>query len=243
MNSARTCEIEVSSDATPPGQTAVPSERPFLSIVIPVRDAAGTLPQTLQSVTRWIADAAMNVEVIVIDDGSTDGTRAAASAFARRIQNLQVLRHVESRGLLESIRTGERAASGSLIAFGREVEIAASLEAGADLITSIIEGADVAALPLAPERLVTPIPPSTSRKLSDSCRDWLRRAVAPKRRDPALLLCRASALRRMTSSAEPADCEADPDWLALARRARCALSLVRRGSAPSPRRLLAAPRA
>ena len=87
--------------------------------MIPVRDAAGSLPATLNAITRWIAESTFGVEVVVIDDGSSDGTRATASSFGRRIANLQVLRHVERRGRLEAVRTGEQAANGELIAFGR----------------------------------------------------------------------------------------------------------------------------
>jgi glycosyltransferase involved in cell wall biosynthesis len=230
MYSDIAAKIEVTSDATPMGTSPAPSDQPFLSIVIPVRNAAGSLPEALLGVSGWVAAATMSAEVIIVDDASADGTRAAASAFYRRLPNLQVLRHVDARGPLESIRTGERAASGTLIVFGRVNELAASLEAGPDLVESIVQGADVAALPRAPERIVTPIPPTASRRISDQCREWLRRAVTQKRRDPVLYLCRANALRKMTASAMPADLAGEPDWLALARRTFCTISVVRRGS-------------
>ena len=67
----------------------------------------------------------------------------------------------------------------------------------------MLEGADVAVLP---SRAGTPHarrcrPPS--RRLADSCFDWIRRKVTRTIREPALLLCRATALRRMMVAARP----------------------------------------
>lgn len=243
MNTALPPDIGITPATEPPGAASAASERPLLSLVIPVRNAAGTLPGTLSAIRGWVIDSTMSVEVIVVDDGSSDGTRAAASAFERRLGNLRILRHVDCRGRLEAVRTGERAATGTLIAFGREDELAASLEACSDLIVPILEGADVAVLPRAREHVRTPLPPLVRRRLSDSCRDWIRRAIARESRDPALLLCRATALRRMMGTARPIDFGADPDWLMLARRARCSLNVVRRGSASTPKRPRPAPTA
>jgi glycosyltransferase involved in cell wall biosynthesis len=226
----------------PADQPVATLVRPLLTLVIPVRNAAGTLPDTLTAVSGWISELPMSVEVIVVDDASEDGSRATASAFGRRIEAFQVLRHIEPRGPFEAIRTGERVAAGTLIAFGREDEIACSLAACAELIGSIVEGADVAVLPRAPERPMTPIPSAGAKSFPESWRDWIRRAMHLERRDPAFLLCRAPALRRMVDNAEPAD-GAGHDWLALARRSHCALSVVRRGSASSPQRPRPAPTA
>src|SRR5436190_1573621 len=107
MNIATPEEIEIAPAKAPHGQSDAFPERTLLSIVIPVRDAAGSLPATLNAITDWITRSTLGVEVVIIDDGSSDTTRATASSFGRRIANLQVLRHVERRGQLEAVRTGE----------------------------------------------------------------------------------------------------------------------------------------
>ena len=54
---------------------------PDVSVVIPARNAAGTLPRTLDALARQSL-AAERFEVIVADDGSTDTTRAIAKQAA-----------------------------------------------------------------------------------------------------------------------------------------------------------------
>ena len=79
-----------------------------LSIVIPTKNRADLLRMALQSIERQRAD--QNVyEVIVIDNGSTDGTRDAAREYQQKIKNCRYIYdarpglHVgRNRGLLES---------------------------------------------------------------------------------------------------------------------------------------------
>jgi len=53
-----------------------------LSIVIPAFDSAAWLPSTFAALADAIRSSGADVEVIVVDDGSTDGTGEAASSLA-----------------------------------------------------------------------------------------------------------------------------------------------------------------
>ena len=66
----------------------MPSEPP-LSVVICCRNSARTLAQTLDAVARQAYDGWW--EVVVADNGSTDGTAAVALAYASRLPNLRVV--------------------------------------------------------------------------------------------------------------------------------------------------------
>jgi glycosyltransferase involved in cell wall biosynthesis len=61
--------------APPPSRGLVPGKRPSFSVLIPAHEAASTLPAALASVLEQSMPA---WEIIVCDDGSTDGTADAA---------------------------------------------------------------------------------------------------------------------------------------------------------------------
>jgi glycosyltransferase involved in cell wall biosynthesis len=81
---------------------------PLVSVVIPARNAAATLPRAVRSVLAQ----AYPVDVIVVDDASADGTAALAAALGARVVRL------DRRGGAAAARNaGIAAARGGLIAF------------------------------------------------------------------------------------------------------------------------------
>ena len=60
-----------------------------VSILVPARNEAHNLPETLPRLLQQ--NTLQNAEVIVLDDGSTDGTRALLEGFARDHPRLRVL--------------------------------------------------------------------------------------------------------------------------------------------------------
>jgi glycosyltransferase involved in cell wall biosynthesis len=57
-----------------------------------------------------------DLEVIAIDDGSTDATQTVLQAYARRDSRLRVLRNRTNRGLIDALNRGVSAARGEFIA-------------------------------------------------------------------------------------------------------------------------------
>lgn len=80
----------------------------MISIIIPVRNGHKYLGEALQA----IREQNMDVEVIVVDDGSDDDTQSIAAAAG-----CQVLRHNVSRGPVAGKNTGLRAAKGKYVMF------------------------------------------------------------------------------------------------------------------------------
>ncbi|HSN17707.1 MAG TPA: glycosyltransferase family 2 protein [Gammaproteobacteria bacterium] len=78
---------------------------PRLSIVIPAKDEAASLPKVLAELKRLHPEA----ELIVVDDGSSDATGEAA-----RAAGAVVVRHPYSMGNGAAVKAGLRAARGSL---------------------------------------------------------------------------------------------------------------------------------
>jgi glycosyltransferase involved in cell wall biosynthesis len=83
-----------------------------LSVVIPSRDAADQLPDQLASLAAQEADASW--EVVISDNGSTDGTREVALGFADRL-DLRVVDSSGEPGRAFACNEGARAARGRAV--------------------------------------------------------------------------------------------------------------------------------
>lgn len=78
-----------------------------LSIIIPAYNEAKRIVPTITSIYRYCRENNIEVEVIVVNDGSTDATASAVNGLANRCINLP-----ENKGKGAAIRTGVFAAKG-----------------------------------------------------------------------------------------------------------------------------------
>jgi len=87
--------------------------RPQLSVVIPMFNEVGNA----EFVVRDAADALSAVphEIIVVDDGSQDGTLSALRALKEEAEHLRILRQAENVGQSRAILTGVMAARADVI--------------------------------------------------------------------------------------------------------------------------------
>jgi len=81
-----------------------------LSVLMPVYNEAGTIEAILDLVTREPTEK----EVLVVDDGSTDGTREKLAAWDGR-QGVRVLLHPRNLGKGRAVRTAMDAAQGEIL--------------------------------------------------------------------------------------------------------------------------------
>lgn len=91
-----------------------PFEHDLISVVMPAYNAAKTIVAALES---SLADEYPRIEVVVVDDGSDDGTAAAVESVARRDQRVRLVRGGWNRGVGAARNLGIRVAQGSLIAY------------------------------------------------------------------------------------------------------------------------------
>jgi dolichyl-phosphate beta-glucosyltransferase len=80
-----------------------------LSIVIPAFNEAERLPATLVAIHEYVKTSSRSTEVIVVDDGSTDGT---ADIAAQAPFPVRVIRQPKNLGKGAAVRTGMAAAEG-----------------------------------------------------------------------------------------------------------------------------------
>ena len=87
---------------------------PSLSVVIPVHNEAEELPATIAALLAALAADGFEAELVLVDDGSTDGSADAARAAVGGRLPLRVLTQ-PNRGRLEARRAGLAAATGDLV--------------------------------------------------------------------------------------------------------------------------------
>lgn len=117
----------------------------LISIVIPIYNVEAYLRECLNSV---MAQTCPDWECILIDDASTDGSRAIADEFCAADSRFRLITHAENRGLSEARNSGLDAAKGDYVAFIDSDDyvsadfLQASLEeiADAEIVASAFDG-------------------------------------------------------------------------------------------------------
>lgn len=84
----------------------------FLSIIIPAYNEAERLPETLALVRDYLEQQSFTAEVLVVDDGSTDGTAACVQKMQKRFPQLRLERTPENQGKGGAVRHGMLQATG-----------------------------------------------------------------------------------------------------------------------------------
>jgi glycosyltransferase involved in cell wall biosynthesis len=87
-----------------------------LSVVIPAYNEAAGISPVLNELSAVLARAGIDYEILVVDDGSSDGTEAAVRAAADTLDAVRVLSHERNRGYGASLKTGIHAARAEIVA-------------------------------------------------------------------------------------------------------------------------------
>jgi glycosyltransferase involved in cell wall biosynthesis len=85
-----------------------------VSVLMPNYNHARFLPQSLEAIAR---QTVLPLEVIVIDDASTDDSVAVVESFAKRLPFVRLLRHERNQGVYPALRTGWKECRGDYVIF------------------------------------------------------------------------------------------------------------------------------
>ena len=114
---------------------------PEVSLILPVFNTGPYLRECLDSA---VGQTLRDLEILCVDDGSTDGSPEILQEYAGRFTNISVITHPENRSLLQARKSGALRASGEYVMFldsddtlapdACEKAYAAIREAGADVL-------------------------------------------------------------------------------------------------------------
>jgi dolichyl-phosphate beta-glucosyltransferase len=193
-----------------------------MQLVIPALNEASRLPRTLATLRRHVlaaGDSGGILEVIVVDNGSTDGTASAALAESSPAMPVRVI-HCETRGKGAAVRAGVAETSSDLVGF-MDADGATDLAALAEAQRLIAGGADVAVGSRAVPGSVTTVRHSWMRARGATCYRSLTRRVTPSVVDTqcGFKVFRGGVARAVFANTRCSGFSFDVEVLGLAQRA------------------------
>ena len=84
-----------------------------ISIVVPVYNVEELLPRCVESI---MAQTKKNIEIILVDDGATDGSGSVCDAYAKKDERIRVI-HKPNGGLTSAWKAGAEASTGAYLGF------------------------------------------------------------------------------------------------------------------------------
>src|SRR5437867_7155928 len=118
-------------------------ERVGWSVVIPAYNEAARLPSYLQQVVAFLEGRGEAYEVVVVDDGSRDGTADLVVEFQASHERVRLITHPRNRGKGHAVKAGMLNARGAFRLFadadgatpiGELKRLEPHLQAGADIV-------------------------------------------------------------------------------------------------------------
>ncbi len=121
-------------------------QAPDLSIIIPAYNEETRLARTVARIRDYFSHCHTGegkLEVIIVDDGSTDGTAHIVEEWAREIPFLRLISNGQNRGKGYSVRRGMLEAKGRIALF-TDADLSSPIEESQRLLVAIESGNDVA---------------------------------------------------------------------------------------------------
>jgi len=114
-----------------------------LSIVLPAYNEAERIAASLDKVLQYAGQHGGTAEVIVVNDGSSDGTADIVRQYAKQQPTLQLMENPGNRGKGFSVRSGMLHARGDVLLFS-DADLSSPIQEADKLFAAIQAGADVA---------------------------------------------------------------------------------------------------
>jgi glycosyltransferase involved in cell wall biosynthesis len=88
-----------------------------VSVLVPAKDEVENLPEFCRQCAAALGTAAFTFEVVIVDDGSRDGSAETLKQLAARYPFLRVVTHRRQRGIADALRSAGEVAQGDVFVF------------------------------------------------------------------------------------------------------------------------------
>ena len=130
-------------EAVTPARPVVPAElRSNFCVLVPAYNEAENIAALFRAIDETFRRHDLHGEVILVDDGSTDGTYERAVEEVERMPRASVLRHRRNRGKTEAMVTGAAAASTDYVILF-DADLQHSTEEFPRFLAKLAEGWDI----------------------------------------------------------------------------------------------------
>ena len=118
-------------------------ERPRLSVVVPCYNEELRLPRTIEQIERYLGSRGDRYELILVDDGSADGTRRVMEEAAARNKSIRIVALPVNRGKGRALAEGVRVSRGDYVLV-TDADLSTPIEELPKLEAALAAGAGVA---------------------------------------------------------------------------------------------------
>ncbi|MCS7256551.1 MAG: glycosyltransferase family 2 protein [Thermomicrobium sp.] len=150
--------------------------RPLLSLIIPAYNERDRIITTLETVTDFLEQGEIDYEVIVVSDGSTDGTDELASQFARTHPRVRLVAYRPNRGKGFAVRTGVATSRGRYVAF-IDADLAVPISVVGAFLEALQDGYDIVVASRHHPESTVAAPPPWKRRVMSQVFAWLVRRL------------------------------------------------------------------
>lgn len=120
-----------------------PSQPRLLSLIIPAYNEAKYLPGTLETACKFLLKQGFPFEIIVVDDGSKDGTSTTVKDVGQVHREVRLVQHPTNFGKGAAVRTGIKYAAGDYMIF-TDADLSYAIEDVNTVLRILRGGADMA---------------------------------------------------------------------------------------------------